>query len=241
MLAGNSGLFTLDGTRSYLVGRRHIAIIDPGPDVDAHVRALASQAAEADDVSVVLTHGHSDHAAAAPRLAQELGAEVLGPSGVDGVTAPLSDGDEVETDDGTLVAVQTPGHTREHLAFHWLRRQAVFVGDLLLGRGDTTWVAEYPGCVHDYLESLRRLDALGANVLYPTHGPPLEEPGDAIRRFREHRLERIEQVRTARSSHPDADREAMVDLVYGDTLPTSMRGSARQSLEAVLQHLDAHG
>lgn len=221
------------------MGRHRIAIIDPGPDVDSHVRALASRVADADTVSLVLTHGHADHAAAAPRLARELGAEVFGPAGVDGVTRLLEDGSVVETDEGALTALHTPGHTREHLAFHWEDRRAVFVGDLLLGQGDTTWVAEYPGCVQDYLDALARLDGLNADVLYPTHGPPLDDPDEAIARFRRHRLDRIDQVRLARAAHPNADAEAMVDVVYADTVPASMRGAARQSLEAVLHHLDS--
>ncbi|MBT8487517.1 MAG: MBL fold metallo-hydrolase [Gemmatimonadetes bacterium] len=223
------------------MGRRRIAIIDPGPDVDSHVRALASLGARADSVTLLLTHGHDDHVAAAPRLAAELDAEVFGPKGLEGLTSPLDEGDSVATDAGVLVALHTPGHTREHLAFHWLERRAAFVGDHLLGRGDTTWVAEYPGCVQDYLDSLARLDSLDVDVLYPAHGPPLEDPREAVARFRHHRLERIDQVRRARASHPEADSERLVDIVYGGTVPASMHGAARKSLEAVLDHLDAHG
>ncbi len=221
------------------MGRRRLAIIDPGPDVDSHVRALASRVEGAETITVLLTHGHADHAGAAPRLARELGAPVVGPDGVDGVTRPLRDDDVVETDDGDLVALHTPGHTRDHFAFHWPMRNAAFVGDLLLGRGDTTWVAEYPGCVQDYLDALVRLDGLELAVVYPAHGPPLDDPAEAVERFRRHRLDRIEQVRAARASHPDADAEGLVDIVYGDSVPRSMRGAALQSLEAVLHHLDA--
>lgn len=240
MTAPNPGPFTLGGTRSYLVGRRDVLIIDPGPDVDSHVRALAYRVRGADSVRLVLTHGHADHAASAARLSADVDAEVLGPPDVDAVTRVLGDGDRVESDDGELVAFRTPGHTREHLALHWPDHGAVFVGDLLLGRGDTTWVAEYPGCVADYLDSLDRVRALDAEVLYPTHGPPLTDPADALDRFTRHRLERVEQVRRARRRHPDADVEALVDAVYGDTVPSSMRGAARKSLEAVLHHLEAH-
>lgn len=230
----------MDGTRSYLLGRRNIAIIDPGPDVDSHVRALASRAEDAEEVSLLVTHGHADHAAAAPRLARAVDAQVLGPPSVDGVTRPLEEGDTVETDAGVLVALHLPGHTSDHLAFHWQDRRAVFVGDLLLGRGDTTWVAEYPGCVKDYLDSLARLDELDLDVLYPTHGPPLADPRVAVARFRDHRRERIEQVRRARASYPDADSQRLVDIVYGGTVPDTLRAAARKSLEAVLDHLDAN-
>lgn len=218
-----------------------MAIIDPGPDVDTHVRALAFRAADAAEVCIVLTHGHSDHSGGARRLADDLGAEVFGPDGLSEVTKPIGDGDGVDTDEGALVAVHTPGHTRDHLCFHWEARRAVFVGDLMLGHGDTTWVAEYPGCVEDYLQSLTRIDGLDADVLYPAHGPPLEEPRAAIRRFRDHRLDRIEQVRRARAAHPDASADELVHIVYGNTVPESMRGAARESLQAVLHHLDAGG
>jgi len=237
VLAGNSGPFTLEGTRSYLVGSRDVAIIDPGPDVGSHVGALASRVEGAERVAILLTHGHADHAAGARSLAQAVGADVHGPAGVDWISHVLGDGASLETDAGRLVAVETPGHTRHHLSFHWPLRRAVFVGDLLLGEGDTTWVAEYAGCVADYLGSLERVAALEPAVLYPTHGPPLTDPVDAIERFAGHRLERIEQVREARQTHPEADADALVDVVYGDTVPASMRGAARQSLEAVLHHL----
>lgn len=218
-----------------------MAIIDPGPDVDSHVRALASRAAEADEVTIVVTHAHRDHAGSAGRLAAELGCPVAGPPGIDAVTRTLGDGDAVETDAGRLLAVDTPGHARQHLAFHWPERSAGFVGDLLLGRGDTTWVAEYPGCVGDYLASLQRLRALECRVLYPTHGPSLTDPAEALDRFEAHRRERIEQVREARAANPGADADALVDIVYGDSVPEAMRGAARRSLDAVLDHLERAG
>ena len=223
------------------MGRRSLAVIDPGPDAELHVRAVAAAVAGAETVRIVLTHGHADHAAAAPRLAAALDADVYGPPELEGVTRPLLHGTRMATDEGTLVAVDTPGHTREHRSLHWPERSAVFVGDLLLGRGDTTWVAEYPGCVSDYLRSLDRVEALGPRVLYPTHGPPPEAPEEALRRFRDHRLARIAQVRDVRAEHPGADVDELVDLVYGDAVPRDMRGAARESLEAVLHHLREQG
>lgn len=167
-----------------------------------------------------------------------IGAEVMGPRGIESVTRILADGATVATDRGDLVAMETPGHTREHLAFHWPERSAVFVGDLLLGRGDTTWVAEYRGCVADYLRSLERLRLLNARVLYPTHGPALTDSVEALDRFERHRRDRIEQVRAAREARPGADAETLVELVYGDAIPKSMRGAALQSLTAIVDYLD---
>ena len=37
---GNAGPFTFKGTVTYIVGRGSVAVIDPGPDDDRHVKAL---------------------------------------------------------------------------------------------------------------------------------------------------------------------------------------------------------
>ncbi len=215
-------------------------VLDPGPDVDSHVRAVVSAAADAATVRVVLTHHHPDHAAAASRVAGELGAEVWGPEGR-GVDHVVVDGTEVPTDRGGLTAVHTPGHTRDHLCYHWSNGRALFAGDLLLGRGDTTWVAEYPGCVTDYLASLARLRTLDLHVIYPAHGPALTEPSAALDRFEGHRMARIQQVRDALTSSPGATARDLLDVVYGAALPVGMEGPALRSLEALLDHVREPG
>lgn len=235
--AGNAGPFTLDGTRTYRVGTKRAALVDPGPDVDSHVRALVAWMADADEVVVVLTHGHGDHAAAARAVASALAAPIVGSATVPDVTAPLEDGGVVITDAGDLVAVHTPGHTADHLCYHWPTRRALFAGDLLLGRGDTTWVAEYRGCVSDYLASLARVRALGVDTIYPAHGPPLEDAAAALDRFEEHRRARIRQVEEALATRPDAGPEDLVRVVYGDALPAGVRGAALQSLQALFDHV----
>lgn len=209
--------------------------------MELHVRAVASSVSDAERVAIILTHGHADHAESAPRLAGELGCEVFGPPGAEGVTVTLDDADRVETDEGALITVATPGHTRRHVCLHWPRRSALFAGDLLLGRGDTTWVAEYRGCVADYLSSLERVRSLAPKVIYPAHGPPLTDPANALDRFERHRRDRIRQVQEARAEHPHADLDELLDVVYGDTVPASKRGAARRSLEAVIAHLDGDG
>jgi len=232
--ARNAGPFTVDGTRTYRVGERRAALIDPGPDVQAHVRAVADWVSDARRVTIVLTHGHPDHAGCARTLADALGAPIHGPSGVPGVDHGLRDGDEVETDQGPLVAIHTPGHTRDHLCFHWPARRAIFAGDLVLGIGDTTWVAEYPGCVADYLASLERIRALAPEVIYPAHGPPIADVPAALARYEAHRRERIAQVERALGEAPDASTEELLKSVYGPGLPPRVRVAARASLEALI-------
>lgn len=212
-------------------------MIDPGPDVHIHVRALFVAAAGADDVRIVLTHGHPDHAAAARPLADRLDAEVLGPELPGIVDRVLNDGEMVTTDHGDLIALHTPGHTEDHLCFHWPAEHALFAGDLLLGQGDTTWVAEYPGCVADYFASLERIRQLDLHVIYPAHGPPLEDPAEAIERFERHRRERVRQVEEALATLSSEDVHDLLDRVYGDTVPSGLEGAALRSLGALVDYV----
>lgn len=239
--AGNAGAFTLDGTRTYRIGHRSAVVLDPGPDVEDHVRALVAWVGDAEVVRVVVTHGHRDHAGGAPRLARALGVPVMGPAGVGGVDVPIADGDAVGTDEGTLRAVDTPGHARHHLCFHWEERAAVFVGDLMLGRGDTTWVGEYAGCVADYLQSLRKVRRLGVRVVYPAHGEPIADVGEALDRYEEHRRLRIRQVEEALRAAPDASVDDLMRSVYGTGLPAGAEGAARSSLGALVEHVRSAG
>ena len=250
--ASNAGPFTLEGTRTYLIGRRRVAVVDPGPADPSHVDAVARAVERADAVTLLVTHGHGDHTGAAAALARRLGAPVAGAWG----TAPaepgeerhpgpsaaldfraLADGDVVETDAGGLVAVSTPGHTPDHLAFHWPSGRALLAGDLLLGRGDTTWVAGYPGCVADYLGSLERVRGLPLDVVHPAHGPDLADPAAAIDRFEAHRRARIRQVEEALAAVPDASEDELLERVYGPGLAAGLRGAALESLRALVDHV----
>ena len=236
--AGNPGPFTLDGTRTYLVGAKQVAVIDPGPDLDEHVASLVSELAEAEEVVIVVTHGHADHASAAPQLAERLGAEVWGPSGVSVVDRELEDGDKVLTDEGHLVVLHTAGHARHHISLHWPDRQALFAGDLLLGEGDTTWVGEYPGCVADYLTSLNRLRYLELEVIYPAHGDSLKDSTEAINRFEDHRRNRIEQMEIMLARYPGATVEQLLSLMHGYKLPEAAKRAAKMSLVALKEHVE---
>ncbi len=234
----------MDGTCTYLVGRKQVAVIDPGPDEDNHIRALSVAVEHAKTVRILLTHRHSDHAGSAVRLADEVGAKILGPlscqplSDSDVPFQALREGDGVTTDQGRVTAVEIPGHTKDHLAYFWKEAGALFVGDLLLGRGNTTWIGEYLGCVADYLGSLEKVEALEVDVIYPGHGPPITSPSISLKLFRRHRLKRLDQVRTARLEHPDAGVHELAELIYGGEIPEELAKAARSGVEAALFHLD---
>ncbi len=235
ILAPNPGPVTLAGTRSHLVGDEVAAIIDPGPEIPSHLERLAKAVAAAREVVILLTHAHPDHAAGAPALAAAIGARILGPGGGEAI----ADGQRFDTSAGVLTALATPGHARHHFCFHLEQARAVFVGDLVLGEGDTTWVGEYPGAVADYLNSLDRLDALQSRVLHTAHGPDVTDPAAAIARFRNHRLERIDRVRRVLDEGV-ADPDAVVARVYGP-LPAEVQAMALASVAAIMDYLRAAG
>ena len=160
LLAPNPSAMTLDGTRTYLVGRSRVAIIDPGPALPAHLERIASAVGDAPAV-ILLTHQHPDHAGGARALARLLDADIRSRA-----AGTLADGDTIPTDEGELRAVHTPGHTPDHVALHWPDASAIFVGDLMMGGLDTALVAPAEGGeLRASLESLERLAALGADTL----------------------------------------------------------------------------
>ena len=67
VVANNPSPFTFKGTVSYIVGRGKVAIIDPGPDDDAHVAALLDAVRGETVTHIFVTHTHRDHSPGACR------------------------------------------------------------------------------------------------------------------------------------------------------------------------------
>ena len=238
---------TLDGTRSFVIGRERCVVVDPGPADETHIEALVRTLEGVTPMAILLTHAHADHAAGAPMLAERTGAPIrLGrgaprmPFDAAGTGRCLEDGELLETDSGPLQAIATPGHAREHFAF-LLRSQAdvraVFAGDLFLGVGDTTLVSAPNGNVADYLVSLAKIAALRPTWIFPAHGRALRDPESVLERYRRHRLERVAEVRRVLRERPDAGPEELMTMVYGGTLDPRLRRAAVGSVEAVLEYL----
>lgn len=253
LLAPNPSPMTLDGTCTFLVGRSRPIIIDPGPADERHLSSIHDALAGRTPVAILLTHAHPDHAAAAAPLAATSGAPVwmahgAAESGFPPVSIDrwMGDGEIVETDAGPVRAVATPGHTPEHLAFLWTGADApvdgaLFVGDLMMGEGDTTLVSPPEGDLSAYLRSLRRVRELMPGVIYPAHGRPLHDPAAAIARYLRHREERIGGVLQALRAAGAAEPDTLVDAVYGAALHPHLRAAAAGSIAAMLQYLEEEG
>lgn len=121
-------------------------------------------------------------------------------------------------DNTTLEAIETPGHTDDHVTLRLVEENALFTGDCILG-GSSSVFACYP----DFMRSLSRLRALEPSFLYPGHGPAVE---DAIRRIDEqmsHRVKRESQILACMKhfltveGKPAATIHMLVQRVYADT------------------------
>src|ERR1700724_2045038 len=77
IVANNPGPFTFKGTMSYIIGRGKVAILDPGPDDDAHVAALLDAVRGETVTHIFVTHTHRDHSPAVPKIKAATGALVL--------------------------------------------------------------------------------------------------------------------------------------------------------------------
>lgn len=246
LLAPNPSMLTGPGTNTYLFGVAEIAVIDPGPEIDAHIDAIIDIAG-APIRWVLATHTHPDHSPGVSALAERSGAEVLGlPAPEHGPqdatfrpTRVFGDGDTLTSAEFSLEAVHTPGHASNHLCFRHAATNWLVTGDHVID-GSTVVINPPDGDMSHYIESLRRLRAMNCDALLPGHGDRIDDPGRAIDRIIEHRLLRERKVLAAVQQHPGLTSHELVPYVYQDVSPHLFR-LAERSLLAHLLKLEQDG
>ena len=238
--APNPGPMTLDGTRTYVLGRASVVVIDPGPRDSSHLGAVLEAIGDRPVKALMLTHAHADHAGLSRDLASGLGCPIRASSATLARLGLTEEGEQLV--DGTTVDVEpnrelmplaTPGHSRDHFCFLELPSRRLFTGDLVLGTGSSA-ILHPDGRVEDAMSSLARLAALRPSELLPGHGDPVEDAGGKLAEYRTHRAERGRQVeravRSGLTSVPEIRR-----AVYGPLPP----GLSRAADASVAAHLSA--
>lgn len=246
LLAPNPSMMTGPGTNTYLFGTAEIAVIDPGPAIDAHIDGII-EAAGAPIRWVLATHTHPDHSPGVMPLAARSGAEILGlPAPEHGPqdrtfrpTRLLADGDRLETGEFTLEAVHTPGHASNHLCYRHAEANWLVTGDHVID-GSTVVINPPDGDMKDYIDSLRRLRGMRCETLLPGHGDRIDDPVRAIDWIIEHRLLRESKVLAAVQQHPGLTPHELVPYVYQDVSAHLFR-LAERSLLAHLLKLEQDG
>lgn len=237
------------GNNTYLlIASTDAVLVDAGVGEGRHLADIeaALAAAGATLGRVAVTHGHRDHAAGAPALAaaHRSAAFLKCPWPSEDALYPvpwtsIDDGDTIDVGGDHLVVVRTPGHSPDHVAFWHEAGAAVFTGDLVVAGSSVMIHASRGGDLAQYLASLERLLTLAPRVMYPAHGPRIDDPAAVITRYLAHRRAREQQVLEAlRAGHSSV--EAIADCIY-DGLEPALMAAARENVRAHLEKLKADG
>lgn len=259
ILAPNPSPMTWRGTNTYLLGRRGIAVIDPGPEDDRHLAAILHALEPGQQIThILVTHAHLDHSPLARKLSAETGAPVLaygdanagrsqvmkdlahqglagGGEGVDHAFCPdltLADGALIEGDGWQVEAIWTPGHFGNHLCFLW--GDVGFSGDLVMGWASSL-VSPPDGDLTEFMASCKKLRGRDVSVLHAGHGAPIQPPQERIDWLITHRLSREADILTALSQGP-ADAATLTRQIYDET-PSGLLPAAERNVFAHLVDL----
>ena len=253
VIANNPGGFTFTGTGTYMIGKKNIAVIDPGPIDDDHYNALIKATEGQKITHILLTHNHNDHSPLAKRLKSETGAKIYFKNlsnsdlaqddfeegydrNIEG-DVELNDNDLIKTDEWSIEAIHTPGHTSNHICYALLDENILFSGDHVMG-WSTTVIVPPDGNMDDYLSSLEKLLSRNEDRFFPTHGPIIDNPKKLVTNYISHRLDRERQIIEAikRGNNKISD---MVKLIYKD-VDQSLHPAAAMSTLAHLKRMESN-
>ena len=259
LTVNNPSPFTFHGTNSYILGTDTLAVIDPGPDDDAHLEALIRAIAGRPVSHIFVSHTHRDHSPLAARLKALTGARTVA-EGPHRSARPLHlgevpamdassdtdfmpdivvrDGEVVEGDGWRICTVLTPGHAANHAAFALEGTGILFSADHVMA-WSTSIVAPPDGAMSDYMASLDKLIKRDDRIYLPGHGGPVTAPKKFVRGLKAHRKMReraiIERLNAGDRTIPD-----IVKAIYRDTDPR-LYGAAGLSVFAHLEDLIERG
>ena len=220
VLAPNPSPMTYYGTNTYLLGKREVAVIDPGPRSELHMNTILQALDDDAEISTILvTHAHRDHSSLASDLSARTGALICAfgdskagrhvqmsdlshsdmPAGVKGVDdsfvpdRKLCPGEVLEGQGWSIEAIWTPGHFGNHMCFAWREGGVIFTGDHVMG-WSTSVVSPPDGSMTDYLESLGKLLTRPETIYLPGHGDRVENAQGLVNSIIEHRMAREREI-----------------------------------------------
>lgn len=228
-------------TNAYLLGDDRTLLLDPGGEDDGLDELLADRTAD----HLAVTHHHPDHVGGVATYAERTDATVWARRGRErafeaatGVAPDRAFREDtvIDTDDGPVRVVETPGHAPEHVAFR--HASGLAAGDLAVGSGSVV-VGAPEGDVRAYLTSLRRVYASNPPRLYPGHGPVVDDARATCRRLIAHRLDREQRVCAAVRDGARTVAE-VVDAAYEKDV-SDVRDLAAATVRAHLDKLAVEG
>lgn len=218
LIAPNPSPMTSTGTNTYILGRKELLIIDPGPNSEAHLRNIMEVIPDNTKVThILITHSHLDHSGLAPKLSKILNAPTLAfgtaldglsndmkrickmgltfeTFGIDTEFVPdhfLEDKEKISSLEWEVVAHHTPGHLSNHICYQYLDK--LFTGDHIM-EWSTSVISPPEGDVSQFINSCEKIYNLHCKKFYPGHGIPVENPSERIVELIEHRKKREAEI-----------------------------------------------
>ena len=238
--APNGGIFTGQGTNTYLIGQEDITLVDPGPNIKEHIQAILKRGA-GKIKRILVTHTHTDHSPAALPISKKLNIPMFGrlidreSEWEDETFIPdtvLNHGDLIATKEYSLETIHTPGHASNHLCFYLEKHKCLLTGDHIMD-GSTVVIAPPDGNMTEYINSLKLLEDYDIDYFAPGHGNYMEEPSKTIQSIIRHRLSRESKVLRCVNKNKNSNLDELLPLVYDD-VPEMLHPIARMSLLAHL-------
>lgn len=221
-------------TNAYRLGDCVIDPASPEPEEQAKLAAWAGPIRR-----ILLTHHHLDHIGGVEALQRETGAAVWAHADARvpfEVHHRIEDGEEIDTGEGVLRALHTPGHADGHLAFLLVGTGQLIAGDLVAGEGTIVLVPP-EGDLERYLDSLARVRLL-ADTLWPAHGPP--QPVELADAYIKHRRQRSAQFLAAIGDQGAGTPAEIAAVVYAGLPGVDLAWAALQ-VQTHLNWLERNG
>ncbi|KAK4290678.1 hypothetical protein Pmani_036440 [Petrolisthes manimaculis] len=229
ILGCNPGPMTLQGTNTYLIGTgNRRVLLDTGEDKNEdYLTSLMSVLKQHNTTvdKIIITHWHMDHIGGLSNIVAAMEDQVSvykfpridpedSPMPATAIYIPLKHQDLIETEGATLRVHHTPGHTTDHVVVELEEEAAVFSGDCILGEGTTVFED-----LHSYMASLKLILGMEPKVIYPGHGPVVEEPQTKINQYINHRNQREKQIMNTLNSSINKFLTPMelVKVIYKET------------------------
>jgi len=261
IIAPNPSPMTFNGTNTFLVGDRDVAVIDPGPMSEPHLAAILAALAPGQRIThILVTHSHLDHSPLARSLSDATGAPVMAAGASDWGRSPsmqalaedgligggegrdadfvpdvvLGDREIITARDWRIEALHTPGHMANHLSFGWTG--ALFCGDLVMG-WSSSLISPPDGDLAAFRASLGRLLARHDRVFYPAHGEAIPTPRARCRELLDHREAREAQILTALADGAATPRD-LANRIYTDISAQMLPAAERNVLAHLVDLVD---